>query len=65
MESTPLTRRRIRMPAATIASVFDDAIAQNLAVMDATAFALCRDQKAANQRLLDFQAGCAAAGGDG
>jgi uridylate kinase len=24
---------------------FDDAIAQNLAVMDATAFALCRDQK--------------------
>ena len=24
---------------------FDEAIAQNLAVMDATAFALCRDQK--------------------
>ena len=24
---------------------FDDAIARNLAVMDATAFALCRDQK--------------------
>jgi len=24
---------------------FDDAIAQNLGIMDATAFALCRDQK--------------------
>ncbi len=34
----PLARRYDRIS-------FDDAIAQNLAVMDATAFALCRDQR--------------------
>jgi uridylate kinase len=42
--STRLTRRRIRCRRYDRIS-FDDAIAQNLAVMDATAFALCRDQK--------------------
>ena len=37
------TRTRSATRYATIS--FDDAIARNLQVMDATAFALCRDQK--------------------
>ncbi|MCP5269031.1 MAG: UMP kinase [Zoogloeaceae bacterium] len=36
---------------------FDDAIAQNLAVMDATAFALCRDQKLPINVFSIFKAG--------
>jgi uridylate kinase len=39
------TPRRIRMAVRYDRISFDEAIAQNLAVMDATAFALCRDQK--------------------
>jgi uridylate kinase len=41
---------------------FDEAIAQNLAVMDATAFALCRDQKLPINVFSIFKAGCAASG---
>ncbi len=37
--------RTIRMPCATSSISFDEAIGRDLKVMDATAFALCRDQK--------------------
>ena len=37
--------RKTRTPCATRALTFDEAIARNLKVMDATAFALCRDQQ--------------------
>ena len=43
--STAPTRTRTRAPRATRAISFDEAISRNLQVMDATAFALCRDQK--------------------
>ena len=37
---------------------FNDAIARNLAVMDATAFALCRDQKLPIKVFSIFKEGC-------
>ena len=40
---------------------FDEAIVKNLKVMDATALALCRDQRHAAQGVLDLQAGRAQA----
>ena len=43
--STALTRRRIRRRVRYARITFDEAITRNLQVMDATAFALCRDQK--------------------
>ncbi len=43
--STPPTPRRTRARPAMSTLSFDEAIAQNLGIMDATAFALCRDQK--------------------
>ena len=43
---------------------FDEAIARNLQVIDATAFALCRDKTAA-RRVQRFQAGRTEARGDG
>jgi uridylate kinase len=52
-------------PSATLYSriSFDEAITKNLQVMDATAFALCRDQKLPIKRVLHRQARCAQARG--
>ncbi len=43
MASTPLTRSAIRPPSDTSVSTHDDAIRQNLQVMDTAAFALARE----------------------
>jgi uridylate kinase len=43
--STPPIRRRIRAPTRYARITFDEAMNKNLGIMDATAFALCRDQK--------------------
>jgi uridylate kinase len=56
---------RTRRPRRYSSIAFDEAISRNLQVMDATAFALCRDQKLPDQGVQHLQARCARARGAG
>ena len=63
--STPPTRRRTRRAQRYAKLTFDEAIVKNLKVMDATALALCRDQKMLIKVFSIFKPGALQARRDG